>query len=53
MTMGHQRIASLEGRSAVIARGAGRHRGLPRPGMPQLQGEVIFAACPGGLERER
>jgi len=41
MTIVPQRIASLEGRPGVVARGAGRYRGLPRPGRPQLQADMI------------
>jgi hypothetical protein len=37
MTTVRQRIASREERPCVVARGAGRHTGLPLPGMPQLQ----------------
>jgi hypothetical protein len=42
MTMVHRRIASLEGRSCVVVRGAGGPRGLPLPGMPQLQVDMIL-----------
>jgi hypothetical protein len=42
MTMGQQRIASLQGQPGVVARAAGRHRELPRPGMPQLQVDMIL-----------
>jgi hypothetical protein len=37
MTIVPQRIASLQGRPGVVARGAGRHTGLPLPAMPDLQ----------------
>jgi hypothetical protein len=41
MTIVPQRIASLQGRPGVVARGVGRHSARPLPGMPQLQVDMI------------